>query len=202
MEAITTETVERNGQRYRIALYPDPDAGNPLEEWDEMGKILSLNRRHRNFDPAGIEAAIADPDAVPLSYFEHGLCLWSVAGELPTGAGCPFDSVDFAGVWLPDTATLASARPYGGWTRRQFMRKRARQACEVYTLWCNGGVYGYEITRLSACGQCGCEQAQPVDSCWGFYGLEECRAEALAAIPAHDPSAKPPMPLELPGDLD
>ena len=86
---------------------------------------------------------------MPLSYYEHGLCLWSVAGELPAGARCPWDSVAFAGVWLPDAETLASARNYGGRTRRHFMRKRARQACDAYTQWCNGDVYGYEIERVT-----------------------------------------------------
>ena len=149
MDAIATETVEQNGHTYRIRIYPDPDVPNPLEDWDEMGTILSLNRRHRNFDPAGVESAIENnPDAVPLSYFEHGRCLWSVAGELPPSARCPWDSVAFAGVWLPDEQTLASGRHYGGSTRRHFMRKRARQACEAYSQWCNGEVYGYEVERV------------------------------------------------------
>ncbi len=182
MDAIETETMERNGHTFRIAIYPDADAANPLEDWDEMGTILSLNRRHSNFDPDGIEAAIADPDAVPLSYYEHGLCLWSVAGELPAGARCPFDSVGFAGLWLPDAATLESARSYGGWTRLQFMRIRARQACEVYTQWCNGEVYGYEIKRVTACDACGAERTVCVDSCWGIYGLEACRAYARSML--------------------
>ena len=185
MDAIETETIDLGGQTFRIAIYPDGDTPNPLDDWSEMGTILSLNRRHVHFDPDGVEAATRDnPDAVPLSYFEHGLCLWSVAGELPAGARCPFDSVPFAGVWLPDADTLASARPYGGWTRRQFMRKRARQACEAYAQWCNGDVYGYEIHRLTACGACHGERPEPVESCWGFYGLENCLAEARAMVAA------------------
>ena len=185
MDAIQTETIEHDGQSYRIAIYPDGDTVDPLEDWSEMGTILSLNRRHNNFDSDGVEDALGNnPDAVPLSYFEHGLCRWAVAGELPAGARCPWDSVPFAGVWLPDAATLASARPYGGWTRRQFMRKRARQACEVYTQWCNGDVYGIEITRIVTCPCCGEGKEEPVESCWGYYGLEDCLAEARAMVAA------------------
>jgi hypothetical protein len=185
MDAIETRTVEQDGHRYRITVYADPDAPNPLKDWSEMGTILSLNRRHVNFDPAGVESAIADdPDAVSLSYFEHGLCLWSVAGELPSGARCPWDSVAFAGVWLPDAQTRESARNYGGRTRRHFMRKRARQACDVYTQWCNGEVYGYGIERIVTCPACGIDKPEPVDSCWGFYGLDYCLGEAAAAVEA------------------
>src|SRR5271170_5023561 len=122
MEAIETNTIEQNGQTYRVSIFHDQDAPNPLKDWSEMGTILSLNRRHVNFETAGVEAAIeSNPDAVPLSYYEHGQCLWSVAGELPPECRCRFDSVDFAGVWLPDAETLQSARNYGGRTRRLFM---------------------------------------------------------------------------------
>ena len=185
MDAIETETVELDGQTYRISIYPDGAPPNPLDDWGDMGSILSLNHRHVNLDPAGIEAAIADnPDAVPLSYFEHGLCRWSVADEMPAGCRCPFDSVPFAGLWLPDATTLASARNYGGRTRRHFMRKRARQACDAYTLWCNGDVYGYEIRRVTVCPCCGDERSEMVDSCSGFFGLEECLSEARSAVSA------------------
>lgn len=181
-QPIETETVEQAGHTYCIAIFADETAANPLEDWDEMGTILSLNRRHINFDPEGVAAGLSNPDAIPLSYYEHGLRCWSLAAELLPGADCPFDSVAFAGLWLPDAETLASARPYGGRARRQFMRTRARQACDVYTTWCNGEVYGYEITRLTACGQCSAECSEPVDSCWGFYGLELCLCEARAVV--------------------
>jgi hypothetical protein len=184
MDAIETETVARDGQTYRISIYPDADAPNPLEDWSEMGTILSLSRRHANYHPGSVDDLLEDhPDAVPLSYYEHGLCLWSVAGELPAMCRCPFDSVGIAGFWLPDAETLESAKHYGGFTRRMFMRKRARQACEAYTQWCNGEVYGYEVERLTNCGHCGHEQAEHVDSCWGFFGLDYCRREARAAVP-------------------
>ena len=55
MDAIETTTVEQDGQTFRIRIYPDGDTPNPLEDWSEMGTILSLNRRHVNFDPAGVE---------------------------------------------------------------------------------------------------------------------------------------------------
>ena len=183
MDAIDTRTVEQDGTTFRIRIYADEDAANPLEEWCEMGSILSLSRRHANFDPGGIEAALESiPDAVPLSYFEHGSCLWCVAGELPAAASCPWDSVGFAGLWLPDALTLESARHYGGRTRHHFMRKRARQACDAYTLWCNGEVYGYEIERLTACECCHTERAEPMESCWGFFGFDSCLNEAMAAL--------------------
>jgi hypothetical protein len=70
MEAIETETLEHNGQAYRIRIFHDPDAGKPLEECDGMGTIKGLNRRHANFDPTGVEDAIENsPGAIPLIGF-------------------------------------------------------------------------------------------------------------------------------------
>lgn len=124
MNAIETKTLERNGQTVRIRIYADAYAPNPLEAWSEMGTILSLNSWHNNHDPAGIGEAIeTNADAVKLSYYEHGICRWSVSGELPAADHCPWDSVSFAGIWLPDAETLESAKPYGGRTRQLFMRK-------------------------------------------------------------------------------
>jgi hypothetical protein len=183
MDAIETETIQQDGQNYRIGIYADPHEPNPLDDWCEMGTILSLNRKHVNFDSAGVEDAIENnPDAVPLSYFEHGQSLWAVAGELPSACRCPWDSVAFAGVWLPDTETLTSAKNYGGRIRRYLMRKRARQACQAYNQWCNGDVYGYEIEHVVSCSHCGEESTVMVDSCWGFYGLDYCLDEAKNAL--------------------
>src|SRR5215469_10678589 len=162
MDAILTETAPLGGHSYRITIYPDTDAPNPLDNGSGMGSILSLNRRHANYHSASVDELLENtPDAVPLSYYEHGLCLWSVAGELPAHLRCPWDSVAIAGFWLPDAATLDSARRYGGYTRRLFMRRCARQSCDVYTQWCNGAVYGYEVARLCTCECCGEERARP-----------------------------------------
>jgi hypothetical protein len=185
MDAIESSTIVHDGRTYRITVYADENASNPLEDWPEMGTILSLNRGHANFAPESVaEAMESNPDAVALSYFEHGRCLWCVAGELPASARCPWDSVGLAGVWLPDADTLGSARRYGGSTRRHFMRKRARLACEAYTRWCNGEIYGYEIERVLVCDACGDKGSEVVESGWGYYGWDECVTDARAAVAA------------------
>src|SRR5688500_1507887 len=84
------------------SIQQDDFAENPHDNWDGFGKIISLGNRHVNFDRDAVEDAVEnDPDVVLLSYFEHSNCIWSVSGELPPGANCPWDSVEFAGVWVP-----------------------------------------------------------------------------------------------------
>ena len=49
------------------------------------------------------------------------------------------------------------------------MRKRANQACEAYSQWYNGDIYGYRVERITLCPACGDEHAALIDSCWGYY---------------------------------
>ena len=189
MQAIHTETIERNGTTYRINIYPDPDSGNPIEEWDYMGKIMGLNRSTIEYDPSWVEDALENnPDAVPLSCYEHGGVAWSVRGESHPMHRCPFDSVDVAGVWIPDDDTLDEAKKLGGRTRRLFMLKRARSVVETYNQWVNGEVYGYTVDIVTECDDCDCpncpgEHTEQLDSCWGFFGFDFCLESARESLP-------------------
>jgi hypothetical protein len=73
-----------------------------------------------------------------------------------------------------------------------------RQACEVYTQWCNGDIYGYEIAMITVCPCCGEERSRPLGSCWGFFGMESCLAEATAAVEGGPPSENDAYALEAP----
>ena len=88
MDAIETKTVKRDGRTITASRsLPHEDAPNPLEEWSEMGTILSLNRRHANFDPAGIEAAMeGNPDAVPLGISSPGAACGAWRANFPPPA--------------------------------------------------------------------------------------------------------------------
>lgn len=68
---------------------------------------------------------------------------------------------------------------------REATHRYATQACEIYTSWCNGDVYGftieiYDIIKDKDGEPCDeirvyQELASPIteDSCWGFYGSDE-----------------------------
>ena len=74
-----------------------------------MGTILSLNRRHHNFDPDGIEEAIShNPDAVPLSYYEHGLPIRNGVknNELGLSPGLPASTLLENRLWPVDSRSL------------------------------------------------------------------------------------------------
>jgi hypothetical protein len=179
--------------------YSGDIVSNPLEEWDAMGTIYSFSRRHHNF--LDLELASLGPEAldehfedgwVPLGYFEHGLCDWHITGEIPPGTAGDYrwDGVRFAGVWVPDEELMAYIDPLEGQERTDKMREHARQACIIYTQWCNGEVYGYafEVHRYrhpyDRPSDYRFDEPLYEDSCYGFFGwddFEEAVQEAVAA---------------------
>ncbi len=133
-----------------VTIQHDQDCENPCTSSDGVGFIYSASRRDHNYKSFEELQDIAntDADAVKLSYFEHGLCLWMVmGGEKSRTPGVEFqwDGVRFAGVWVPDDAVRDSYIGQDGLTRRQWMAQQAESACDQYTKWANGECYGYDI---------------------------------------------------------
>ena len=185
MEAIESRIVEAGGITYRISAHIDTDAECP-NAWDGW-RLVSFSHRHRShqsperyckgLDEAGspipsnigLSRKLDTGTAFWLSYFEHGLCCWSLMGE---GPQCRFDSVRVAGILLWERPPPELPAGY------QNRETDARRFLETYTAWANGQVYGFEIERIATCDGCGGEQAELVDSCFGFYGLDHCLSEA------------------------
>lgn len=184
---------------------PDQDCGNPCKDCDGVGQVRSLSSRHiDNIDvDEAIELLKADPMVVALSYFEHGNCLWDVAGG-ECFAACPdkqWDGVSFAGVWIPDECCRdeiksryeqrhgcgpvpqaeANAAQHQAQGIQAIARVLAAECCTQYTAWSNGDCWGYIVERYSPEG----EFISQVDSCWGFIGSEyseQAMKEAFDAV--------------------
>lgn len=124
-------------------------------------------------------------DLVPLGYFEHGMCLWHVSDEIPRGTEGDYrwDGINFAGFWEPDEVLLKEVEGLGPVDRRKKMVQFARQACDVYTDWCNGQVYGYVVEAYThrlpydRLRDYRYDAPEYDDSCWGFYGWSDFEGE-------------------------
>ena len=179
-----------------VSFHYDETAENPCENWDGFGDIRSLSTKHiNNISIEEVEELIENTadgkeQVIPLSYFEHGQCRWGVKGTMNSMPDFSWDGVNFAGIWIPDKECIASvdiwekeAKEKGEeFSRKQKFIEMARAACETYTSYCNGEVYGYqlELYRLQF------DENDPValeeyddyfseeqlfeDSCWGFFG--------------------------------
>lgn len=192
----SSETAHTQFGKYILfaSIEHDDSASNPCKEWDGFGAIRSLSRRH--IDSIDIDEARellkSDADVIPLSYFEHGNSLWMVMNA-PTPAGVEFqwDGVEFAGIWIPDKDVRESYTGQDGLTRRQWMVKQAASACEIYTYFCNGEVYGYRLDLYLLRREGGevytdrddyrFTKAIWQDACWGYYGWDDAKEQTLEA---------------------
>lgn len=166
-------------RKYTIEINYDSDMGCPCEENDGEWQIYSFCKDHVRFkDPSELfddETGKPKDDiaeklktglAFFLSYYEHGNCLWSLAG---TGPKCEWDSVQFAGIaiWEEPEENIG-AKTY------EERKKDCENALEQYTDWCNGECYYYRITDA---------KGKLIDCCTGYIGLEWAVQAAREALP-------------------
>lgn len=143
----------------------DRDVERPDSMYDGW-RLISFCCRHDNFEhPAayclnnreniGLRRKLQVGLAFHLSYFEHGLCKWSLCGE---GPQCRWDTVAIAGllIWIGKPTDIG-AKTY------KDRAADARNFLEEYTDWCNGNCYWF---TLQAAGQ-------PRHSCGGFIGMDQ-----------------------------
>jgi hypothetical protein len=160
-----------------VRVEHDPDCKSPAE-CDCTWHPYSFSTRHINyrapsdfFDDEGrpqlwLRNKLRVGLAFLLSYYEHGLGMWYVAGtkHVPDAR---WDNVDCAGVlvWEDKPSDI------GGKTVEE-RENDAAAFLECYSDWCNGSCYGYDITDADG---------NDVDSCWGFIGDDIVQAvfEAL-----------------------
>lgn len=160
-----------------------------FEEWDACDSgphEPTDNGGHDDAFPAH-EYEPPQPIAAFLSYYEHGLGMWSRMGNGPADYG-GFDTTPFAGVLIVDTDRYGESELdyWFNWPK-EVQLAQIDSFLETYTDWANGQTYGWNIEKRSEdCPTCHRENpAEPLDSCGGFIGLEwacEALRAELAAI--------------------
>ena len=145
-----------------------------------------------NYEDAAKEAWIGcDPDAILLDLYEHGGCVWSVAG---TGMNCRWDTSRGEAVWVPDKYLRQELEKIPDPQERYAQaEKYAEQACNEYTSWANGDCYGVVVQVHENDGTFVEE-----DACWGYIGseyAEESPAEQVKwAVARYEDEALPKNP--------
>ena len=91
--------------RCHVEIIIDQNCPDPMKDYDSEGKFYSFNSRHVNSVNQEEAERIMKEEKywIPLSYFEHGNCLWDVQGG-PRIGSCPdmqWDGCRFAGLWVP-----------------------------------------------------------------------------------------------------
>lgn len=178
-----TESIETSyhghEDRYRIDIMPDSDPMNP-RDWDNLGSVYCEHSRYLlgdrfASDPRDDDGQIDSKIAVwlPLYLYDHSGIAMSTGGFSD-----PWDSGCVGVIYVTRESVL---REFGVKRISSKLRARVesilRGEVETYDSYLRGDVYGYVITDTITDSE--------IESCWGFYGLADCRSEAESVLASH-----------------
>ena len=168
------ENFEHNGLTVRIVN--DEDCESP-REWDNLGKMVCWRRRYNLGDkhhfnaPEDFYAFLKETPCIvlPLYLYDHsGLTMNT------TGFSCPWDSgqVGYIYMSLKDVRKEYSVKRVSKKLREK-IEGYLRNEVATFDSYLTGDVYGYIIEN---------EDGEELDSCYGFYGLEYVKKEAVNMV--------------------
>jgi len=172
-------TTEKRIGDYLIKIIPDNQAECP-NDWGDDSRFLVFDHRQFYAERKGYS---------PTEIFENGekekgffvfRCFAYIHGGVALSVGdhsfpdARWD-VSFKGFWL-------IKREKGTWTRAHAL-KAAQGLCETWNQYLSGDVYGYKISKVLSEDEDGNpEDLEELDSCWGYYGEDECLKEAEGIV--------------------
>jgi hypothetical protein len=142
---------------HAIQILPDLDPFNPRTDTDETSVLYA-----RGLSEEGPAERPNDRTHItlPVYRYSHGNIALNT-----TGFSCPWDS----GLTGYISISKATAREEYGVKRispqlRKRIEGRLQTEVAVYGAYCNGDVFGYQVTD---------PDGEEIDSCWGFFGFME-----------------------------
>lgn len=163
-------------KNHTISIHYDECAESP-RTWDNIAEIHCCHRRYslgdegfnyRNGQDCIEVAQEAEKNGdivLPLYLYDHSGITISLSPF-----SCPWDSgqVGFVIIRREKMLSEFSARKFSKSLKAKAL-KIAQSEVETYDQFLRGEVYGYKIDDNG-------------DSCWGYYGQEECMAEAKSVV--------------------
>lgn len=180
MEAINTERIGK----YLIEIYQDESPESP-REWDNLGTMVCFHRRYDlgdkhdycsgNYD--GWEEMKEDiikqenvHTILPLYLYDHSGITISTSSF-----SCRWDSGQVG--WIFVSKDKVKKEGIDETKVEEYLKGEV----ETYDQYIRGDVYGYKVFEVTECDH-GHEHKKELDSCWGFYGDEDCMDEAKSIV--------------------
>ena len=182
---------EHKQDNYVIKIYQDDDCRSPRED-DNLGTMICFHGRYNlgdkhdynSNDYSGwseqrrvIEKQENVAVILPLYLYDHSGITMSTSPF-----SCGWDSGQVG--WIIVSKEKVR-KEYGVKRITKDTLEKVTQCLEseikTYDQYLTGDVYGYQIYKVDTCDK-GCEHEEFVDSCWGFYGDEECMEEAKSIL--------------------
>lgn len=177
---------ERIGN-YVIRIYPDTSPESP-RNWDNLGTMVCFHKRYdlgdendycsSNYDGwEEMKEDIIEKENVhtilPLYLYDHSGITMSTSNSYPFNDR--WDSMMVG--WIFVSKDKVRKESLDETKIEQYLIGEVK----TYDQYLTGDVYGYRISKVTPC-DLGHEHEEELDSCWGFYGEEECIDEAKSMV--------------------
>lgn len=170
---------------YLIKILPDTDVPSPNEDDGDDTSFLVYDHRQFYVQREGFE---------PRAIFDHlekgyktynGYWAFVVYAYIHGGVALSVGGHNFPDArWDVSTTGFALVKREKGVYTRELALKSAKSIVEMWNEYLSGDFYGYEIYGIDADGE-----ETFVDSCWGYYGQENCMKEAESVLGYLQPGA-------------
>jgi hypothetical protein len=182
--------MEKRIGKYKITIQQDDNPDSP-RSWDNLGTMVCFHKRYDLGDKHDYDfndysswsemekAIVKNEDAaviLPLYLYDHSGITIST-----TPFSCRWDSGQIGFIFCTKKDMESEFIKLSGQDLIERCEVLLKGEVETYDQYLTGDVYGYEIYELSTCDH-GHEHEEFVDSCWGFYGEDECLSEAESIV--------------------
>jgi hypothetical protein len=159
---------------YRIKIYNDTDPKQPENENDDAFLVYG----HRDFTVLRDGFNARDVfEGVERKKTYKGYWVFKVYAYIHGGVALSVGSHNFPDArWDVSMNGFALVKRQKGYYIEEKALILAKSIVEEWNQYLSDDVYGYKIFNLGLDGKKGDE----VDSCWGFYGEDECMSEAVS----------------------
>jgi len=157
-----------------------------------ISQLRDLLKYQNNSDNDGLIDQIASwinltpndlPDSIgwmPLYLYDHSGITMNTSGF-----SCRWDSGQVGIIYCPLKKFISEGcQIKDDETELQALERYLKGEVKTYDQFLTGDIYGFKIQKVKNCNCCGQDDSEEIDSCWGFYGKEDCLAEAKAIVKA------------------
>jgi hypothetical protein len=177
-------THEEKIGNYLIRIFPDTTPDSP-RNWDNLGTMVCFHKRYdlgdendycsSNYDGWDeMKEDIIEKENVhtilPLYLYDHSGITISTSPF-----GCQWDSGQVG--WIFVSKDKVKQESLDETKIEEYLKGEV----ETYDQYIRGDVYGYKVYKIETCDK-GCEHEEELDSCWGFYGEEDCITDAKGIV--------------------
>lgn len=169
------ETFEHNG--YKVTIEQDSDPMSPAENQDRHAFIATT--RNRYFEVTGPDGETADTIGDNLEEWEKTHHVYKLNALIHSGVHLSITS-DLKQFYMGfDSGQIGFLLVTRDTSERPNPDKYAESLVEEWNQYLSGDVWGYTIED---------GEENLIDSCWGFYGFDYAKQEAIAAVPDAPPA--------------